>query len=640
MKRRVAVFANGWSDEYLKNAMEGVQKCAKEKNVDILLFIEYASTTDDVDYAQGDVNILNLPDLDRFDGFILFGNTLNNRGELSILKERILKTNKPAVCLEYELDGMDCICTDNYSGMRELCEHIIGDHNARDIVFISGDEENLENIDRKRALTDVLAEYGETLKDENVIVGGWSYYNVRQLIPEFLRKHKLPDAFVCANDVMAMGTIYALNLLGYSVPSDVIVTGFDNIISAQTYNPIITTVDRGWQIRSIEGLNHLIDLMDGAPRKGIMKKASRLFKGESCGCSVSAELKQHQAEFINNAYAVPVERTMFDWHLQAIDTVANDVCSMEEVSERFANLFDETSEIGYRMYEGDTFCICLDESFVDSIVGANAPRCFGYGDRMDVIFAMRGGKILPRQSIVTSYIYPVFDTPDEPSNIYMVAPLHNNGSVIGYAVFKNQYKMINMYYLNTWLAHLSKAIVRAKQCIEVDYMTKKINEMSLRDELSGLLNRKGYEKRAIPFLEQIRADGKSGVLMVVDINKMKMINDVYGHLQGDLAIRLVSKSIMATIPSSWYGVRYGGDEFVIIGENVFFDDGYALQNTLCDVVKKQAEDLMLPFKLSISIGTVIIDPNENVTLDEYFKKADATMYEMKKKLHAQREDKN
>ena len=169
-------------------------------------------------------------------------------------------------------------------------------------------------------------------------------------------------------------------------------------------------------------------------------------------------------------------------------------------------------------------------------------------------------------------------------------------------------------------------------------MNQKLQEISYIDELSGLLNRKGYEKIAIPFLDKTRREGKSSILMVVDINKMKVINDLYGHLQGDLAIRLVSKAIKTNIPKNWYGVRYGGDEFVVIGENVFLDDGNVLQDMLCNSVKKYAEEMMLPFQLTISVGTVVINPDENITLDEYFKKADDTMYEMKKKLHATRED--
>ena len=638
MKKKVAVFANGWSDEYIKNALDGIERGAKEFNADLYLFVQYAAASDKDDEAQGYINILSLPNLEQFDGILLLGNTLNNRGELGILYDKIQKINTPTVCLEYELDGIDCICTDNYSGMRMLCEHVVDCHGVKNVAFVSGGRDNLENLERLQALRDVLKDNNLELKDDSIIDGEWSYYCVRQQIPEWLTTHNMPDAFICANDVMAMGTVFALSKMGYSVPEDVIVTGFDNVISAQTYNPIITSVDRGWETRSYEGMKHLIDLINGAPKKGTIKHHSKLAIGESCGCTVSNEIKKKQANFINSAYTIPSERTMFDWHLSALDSVTSGVKDFDEVHDRFAVLFDDDPQIGYDMYESNTFCICLDEAFVESVNDTSSARCFGYGDRMDVIFAIRDGVPLPRQKINTSYIFPVFEKPDEGPNTYMISPLHAGSIVIGYVVFKNQFSLINMFYLNTWVMRISDGMIRAKQSIQMGIMNRKLSDMSINDELSGLYNRKGYEKRAIPLLQKIRNAGKQGVLMVADINKMKTINDHYGHLQGDLAIRLVSKAILSTLPDGWCGVRYGGDEFVILGENVFIDNGNIYKNQLIESVRKQAEDMMIPFELTISVGSVIIEPEEKVTLDEYFKLADNAMYEMKKALHAEREE--
>ena len=139
-------------------------------------------------------------------------------------------------------------------------------------------------------------------------------------------------------------------------------------------------------------------------------------------------------------------------------------------------------------------------------------------------------------------------------------------------------------------------------------------------------------------LEELREQKKRALMMVVDINRMKTINDRYGHLQGDLAIRIVAKAIKEKIPDNWYGIRYGGDEFVVIGENVFIDDGDIMKRQLCAAVEHERTALQLPFELSISVGSVAIDPSENISLDEYFRRADDAMYEMKKINHAERRD--
>lgn len=632
-RKRVAVFGNGWSDEYLKTALEGIHRCAKEHGTDLYMFIEYSAMGQTNEEAQGDINIINLVDFNDYDGVILLGNTLNNFGELSIIHDRVLKSKIPAVCLEYELDGIDCICTDNYSGMRELCEHLVNEHGIRDVVYVSGDVQNLENKERLRAVKEVLQTKGVTIDEKHIINGEWSYYAVQEYVPTWVKENGLPEAFICANDVMAMGTIFSLINLGYEVPTDVIVTGFDNIMSAQTFAPVVTSGDRGWDERSYQGMEHLLKLIDGEKPSGIMRMPSRVAVGESCGCPISAKSKKMRNNYVNNSYVVPITRTMFDWHLSGLDTVTNSVKKLDDMHDGFANLFKQNPEISFDKYEGATFCMCLDSTFVKSISEPVSPLRIGYSDTMDVIFARNNSQVMPRHTIKTSYIFPIFEEDKDETSTYLISPLHHDGAVLGYAVFKNQYKMIDQYFLQSWLNHISIGLFHAEQSIRMETMNQRLNEMSIMDELSGLFNRKGYERRAIPFIENIRAEGKDGILMVVDINKMKNINDLYGHLQGDLAIRIVSKAIAATIPEDWYGIRYGGDEFVILGEKRFIDDGNAIKNQLCEAVKKQAEDMMLPFDLTISVGSVSINAKDKIAFNEYFKMADNAMYEMKKILH-------
>ena len=147
MKKKVAVFTNGWNDDYLDFALEGIRRRAAENNVDVFVFLDYTSYDKTKEEITGELNILNLPQFENFDGVLLLGNTLNNAGENMILREKILKTGVPAICLEYELEGINCIRTENTNGMRELVEHLITEHGVRDVFWISGPDDNDDNID-------------------------------------------------------------------------------------------------------------------------------------------------------------------------------------------------------------------------------------------------------------------------------------------------------------------------------------------------------------------------------------------------------------------------------------------------------------------------------------------------------------
>ncbi len=634
MKRKIAAFANGWSDEYLLTALKGIKQCAEEMDFDVYFFVEYTSYGRLDDNMQGEINILNLADLSDYDGVLLMGNTLTNAGELDILRERILKADIPTVCLEYQVEGIDCICTENYSGMYDLANHLIDEHGAKRIAYVSGIKDNAENLERRKALEDALAAHGLSLSEDDVIYGEWSYYTIQKIIPGWLDAHELPDAFVCANDVMALGAITALANHGYTMPNDVMVTGFDNINSTKIFMPSLTTVDRGWSEIGYEGIRHLIGLIEGGERKGTMFRPSHLITRESCGCEVSEETRRIQMASVNKVYNVPIERTLFDWHLTGLDDSVTGRLTMNDIHDGIQKFFEESPT----KYEGDTFCICLEDDFVRSIFQEAEPRCLGYGEQMHVLYAQRDGNPMPYQKIKTSYIFPVFADPSEKGNIYFIAPMHSMSSNLGYVVFKNRPEVLETFFLYSWIRHLHTGLMRCRESIIMDNMNRRLKELSIVDELSGLYNRKGYVEKGIPMLEKIKKKGSPALMMVVDINKMKMINDRYGHLQGDLAIRLVAKAIRESIPEEWIGIRYGGDEFVIIGENVFIDDGTIMKKKILSFVEAEAKALMVPFPLSVSVGSVLMDPKANTGLDEYFQIADSAMYDMKKRTHEEKKE--
>ncbi len=627
MSRKIAIFGNGWSDEYLLSSLQGIKRGAEEFDCEIHFFIEYASHDSLNDNMQGELNILNLPDLKKYDGVILMGNTLMNAGELNLIKDRILAAGIPTVCLEYQLEGVDCICTENYSGMYELCKHMVEEHGVKRAVFVSGIEDNLENADRKRALEQVLHEHDLSLHPEDIIYGDWSYYAVQMKLPEWLANHELPDAFICANDVMALGVVTYLSHIGYSVPEDVYVTGFDNICSTALFVPAITTVERGWSNSGYEGLKHLIELIEGDSETGTVCHPSKPVIRESCGCRASEPIRKTQLASVNQIYNVPIERTLFDWHLTALDDSMAGRLSIEDIHNGLQEFFERSEN----NYEGDTFCICLDDEFIQSIFERSEPRYLGYGEQMHVLYAQRDGKAMPYQKINTAYIFPIFSDPSEKGNIYFIAPIHSQSANIGYVVFKNTFKVIQTFFIYSWVRHLRIGLLRCRENIIMATMNKQLEEYSIIDELSGLYNRKGLVMKGIPLLEETKEKGNHALLMMVDIDKMKIINDRYGHLQGDLAIRLVAQAIKASIDETWCGIRYGGDEFLIIGERHYADEENVLKRKICSTVKKEAETLKIPFELTVSVGSVQIDPTKNMGLDEYFQIADNAMYDMKKK---------
>ena len=631
MKRKIAVFTNGWNDEYLDFALDGIRRRAAEDNIDVFIFMDYTSYDKNQDEMTGELNILNLPKLGHFDGVLLLGNTLNNGGENEILRKKLLKTKIPSVCLEYTLEGINCIRTENLNGMRELMEHMITVHNVKDIFWISGPHDNIESNERYQVVVETMEKHGLHVDPGQSFDGCWSYATVEEKLPAILRQmKKLPDAFICANDSMALAACVVLEQAGYHVPDDVRVTGFDNLMSGNHFSPILTSVDRGYGMRSYQALDSLIELMNGAPAFGDKVYHSTFDKGESCGCTVDESMLREQREAGRRAFLIPVERTIFDWHLIGLDDSLATVKTRDEIHTAFANYFGNN-----HAYEGNDFYICLDHAFTKSMTEDVRALTTGYSKKIDVIYGLANGKTIPQQSISVTDLIPDYAPESTSSSMYLFVPLHIAEECVGYYVSKDYIKPIKDFYLNSLTRHISSGLGRARQNIKLDTLNKLLADISVRDELTGLYNRMGYEKIVIPYLDELRRKKRNSFIMVGDINRMKVINDEYGHLQGDTAIKVVAGVIQSMLPKEWKAVRYGGDEYVIIGELTDASDLESVKKKIISKVKRVSEDLHLPFKLSVSVGYVIINSDNTLENEEYFRMADDAMYEMKQEAHKQ-----
>ena len=104
------------------------------------------------------------------------------------------------------------------------------------------------------------------------------------------------------------------------------------------------------------------------------------------------------------------------------------------------------------------------------------------------------------------------------------------------------------------------------------------------------------------------------------------IFDKFGHLAGDTAICTVANVLRKALPKDWYIARYGGDEFLMIGEYCAQQSSDYLIERINLLLKETTDRMQLPYSLSIGIGYVIIDASDELDLQECLRKADEAMY--------------
>lgn len=626
MKRKIAVCANGWSNEFLKIVLSGIRKCATENHVDVFLLLNYAITNGEEYRNTGDSNIYRLLDHGQFDGVILLTNTFHLPAEFNYIQEKLRASNIPAISLEYPLEDIDFMGSDNYSGMYDLCTRLIEDHNAKNILFISGPQGNSESETRQKALEDAMKEHNLSLDREHILCGNWNYYEIQEHLPTWLeRQTELPDAIVCANDVMAMATCSVLKELGISVPDTIKVTGFDHLTSGVSYSPSIATVDRNWDNMGYQSMQHILNKIAGNPTTDFQYIPSKAILSESCGYKMNIDDIPNNTKIDKGVYDTYVSGSYWSGHLCDIAHCLSLVSSEEELHTSYNNFLAANHP-----YEGDELYICLVDNFFSSLKDGSPLQPTGYTEKINVICGIRDGKPIDQVLIDTKELVPNYDWTDKGGNIYIALPLYSPNGCYGYVMFGNEVPMLYDFSIYNWARNFKQNLTHIRHNITMTELNKQLSVLSLTDGLTGIYNRMGCEKIAYPYLEQCHKQNQRAVLMFADINKMKMINDKYGHLQGDTAICTVAQVIKDVLTDDWINVRYGGDEFLMVGKYSEQCPPEQLSQLITNHLDETTKQMQLPFPLTASIGYVIIEPSENLDLSDYLRRADEAMYSMKK----------
>lgn len=146
-----------------------------------------------------------------------------------------------------------------------------------------------------------------------------------------------------------------------------------------------------------------------------------------------------------------------------------------------------------------------------------------------------------------------------------------------------------------------------------------------RDYLTGLLNR----HRIDDYLEYIIEQKKSFVLVMLDLNNFKSINDTYGHLSGDLALQAFSISLSTHFKKANVVGRYAGDEFILILEKANCTD---IENSLKNVkyeMNRIYENGEIKFPITFCYGYLENDSNSKLEYEDIINIADQRMYKQK-----------
>ncbi len=184
---------------------------------------------------------------------------------------------------------------------------------------------------------------------------------------------------------------------------------------------------------------------------------------------------------------------------------------------------------------------------------------------------------------------------------------------------------------NTQSQPVSELLMRAVRCAAKQYMLQaELGNLALRDELTGLYNRRGFMAIAERQMKLGRRSGRGMLLFVMDVDRLKQINDSFGHFEGDHALKRTAEVLEETFRDSDVVARLGGDEFAVLAIEAAGHSEATIKTRLFECLKSISAE-QSRYEISLSVGLARFDPGSRASIGELMSKADQAMYEQKRR---------
>ena len=181
---------------------------------------------------------------------------------------------------------------------------------------------------------------------------------------------------------------------------------------------------------------------------------------------------------------------------------------------------------------------------------------------------------------------------------------------------------------------LGRVVERERARKAAEERAESIRSQSIRDELTGLYNRRGFLELARQQLRLAQREGRQALLFFVDLNGMKLINDGLGHDEGDRALVDTADVLREVFRISDVVSRLGGDEFVALMLDADASQVDVFAARIRQAMATRNAQGLRRYRLSASVGASPYDPERAQTIESLLAHADTIMYEQKRARRA------
>lgn len=562
-----------------------------------------------------------------FRGMVIFTETVKKTSLLQLIMDICTEKQIPVFSIDGELEGAYNMLFDHSNGFENMVRHVVEHHGCRKVNMIAGTKGNSFSDERINIYKKVLAQNNVPIEPERIKYGDFWETPAKKAVREILNSSlPMPEAIICANDSMAIATCEELHNAGLTVPDDLIVTGFDGIHSSQHFVPVLSTCKPDFE----DATSFIFKEMEHFHNHETCKPFAHPIPyipliRQSCGCEANSLSNLNGV--VSSLYRNTTDSA---WHNIAMNQLITENYRNCDIME-LAKMLPEHA----RLWNDHFRFSCIKASLLHSY---EVPD--GLTDMVTLLDVRNKhvedpGKVLALKDLI-DYISSEIE-----NDILIITVLCSGSTVYGYSIegFEeiderkiqrcNEFSYFLSYCLHTILYNnihkeLTTGLIKANL---------EISTMAMQDSMTGLYNRQGFYKEIEPLLDMEFNLGKLLYIFSIDMNKLKYINDTFGHADGDFAIATLGHAIQNVTGDLAISARFGGDEFVvaIISERENAYTATDFSETLKGCIAMTEGISSKPYPVEASVGMICLPITSNMNIENMIAVADKAMYKMKKK---------
>lgn len=569
---------------------------------------------------EGAKSVYGIINFDIVDVLVVIYNSFHNKQIIEDIVSRAKEAGKPVIIINGNVDGCWSICSDYKDTYKAMLNHIIKDHGVDDTFFIAGTnaDTDIDSITRLACYKEVLEENGIPFDMKKVAYGDYWEFPVHEIVCRLIEYgQKPPKAIFCANDYMAFAACKTLKENGYSVPEDVIVTGFDGVPAAEYFSPQLTTCSEDAEMLARMTIGTVEKAVDEKLPPENLTYGYKVVVSESCGCKKLADVS-----FRDTALDLHYSISESEIHEGFIYACIDHMLNINDMNGLCSCLADTILENSY---------VCLNNNFVAKTIDANTINNSTFSDELIIInssYSYNEPDITTNIN-VTDMVPNLEKWVDDDKSYYLTA-IHSGSEVIGYYAARTDIITKHASQINRVMKAITIAFNVAINHFRQVKMRLSLDTVTMTNPITSLPNFKGLSRWFEEFSSVQENHKKALSFSVYALPKYTYIQENYGMADIEAAVKFIGEALKIANPTNCFVAHISDDEFVVVN---YYSDIYTISDTINNatgvffsVVEGYNSTSGKEYYVEANAGCTVIDPDWNGNIEGYIKCANSEMY--------------